>query len=145
MLSPRLLACVWCVLSSFSRVRLFATPWTIALQAPLSMRFSKQEYWSGLPFPSPRDLPYPGIELKFPALTGRFFTTEPPGESLILMIVNSFRANIIVTSGQSLCDPQAKTTLDGPADLQDFCTTRFRLNTQLRLRSLTELWLNEKI
>ena len=61
-----------------------------------------------MPFPSPRDLPYPGIELKFPvspALTGRFFTTEPPGESLILMIVNSFRANIIVTSGQSLCDP----------------------------------------
>jgi len=48
----------------------------------------------------------PGIEPTFYALTGRFFTTEPPGESLILMIVNSFRANIIVTSGQSLCDPQ---------------------------------------
>ena len=126
----------------------FVTPWTVAHQLPLSMRFSKQEYWSGVPFPSPRDLPYPGIELKFsvsPALTGRLFTTEPPVESLILMIVNSFRANIIVTSGQSLCDPQAKTTLDGPADLQDFGTTRFRLNTQLRLRSLTELWLNERI
>ena len=78
-LSPRLLACVWCVLSSFSRVRLFATPWTIALQAPLSMRFSKQEYWSGLPFPSPGDLPDPWTESVFPmspALVGKFFTTS---------------------------------------------------------------------
>ena len=45
-----------------SHVRLFATPWTVALQAPLSMGFSKQEYWSGLPFPSPGDLPDPGTE-----------------------------------------------------------------------------------
>ena len=47
---------------SLSRVRLFATPWTVAYQAPLSMGFSKQQYWSGLPFPSPGDLPNPGIE-----------------------------------------------------------------------------------
>ena len=47
---------------SLSRVRLFATPWTVAYQAPLSMGFSRQEYWSGLPFPSPGDLPNPGIE-----------------------------------------------------------------------------------
>ena len=47
---------------SFSRVRLFATPWTVAYQAPLSMGFSRQYYWSGLPFPSPGDLPEPGIE-----------------------------------------------------------------------------------
>ena len=45
-----------------SRIQLFATPWTVAYQAPLSMGFSRQEYWSGLPFPSPRDLPDPGIE-----------------------------------------------------------------------------------
>ena len=51
-----------------SRVRLFATPWTIAYQAPLSMGFSGQEYWSGLPFPSPGDLPNPGIEARSPAL-----------------------------------------------------------------------------
>ena len=51
-----------CVLSRFSRVRLFATPWTVARQAPLSMGFSRQEYWSGLPFPSPGDLPDPGVE-----------------------------------------------------------------------------------
>ena len=58
---------------------LSVTPWTITLQAPLSMRFSRQEYWSGLPFPSPGDLPNPGTEpasLKSCALAGRFFTTS---------------------------------------------------------------------
>ena len=53
---------------SLSRVRLFATLWTEAYQAPLSMGFSRQEYWSGLPFPSPGDLPDPGIESGSPAL-----------------------------------------------------------------------------
>ena len=53
---------------SLSRVRLFATPWTVAYQAPPSMGFSRQEYWSGLPFPSPGDLPDPGIEPGSPAL-----------------------------------------------------------------------------
>ena len=70
------------VLSCFSRVRLFATPWTVAHQASLSVGFSRQEYWSGLPFPSPGDLPDPGIKTPSPvppALAGRFFTTEPPG------------------------------------------------------------------
>ena len=57
---------------SLSRVRLFVTPWTIAYQAPLSMGFSKQEYWSGLPFPSPGDLD-PGIEIGSPALWADFF------------------------------------------------------------------------
>ena len=51
-----------CVLSRFSRVRLFATPWTAAHQAPLSMGFPRQEYWSGLQIPSPGDLPHPEIE-----------------------------------------------------------------------------------
>ena len=63
----------------------FATPWTIAYQAPLSTGLSWQEYWSGLPFPFPRDLPDPGIEpvsLRSPALAGRFFTTEPPGNPI---------------------------------------------------------------
>ena len=53
---------------SLSRVRLFATPWTVAYQAPLSMGFSRQERWSGLPFPSPGDLPDPGIKPRSPAL-----------------------------------------------------------------------------
>ena len=53
---------------SLSCIRLFATPWTVAYQAPPSMGFSRQEYWSGLPFPSPGDLPDPGIEPGSPAL-----------------------------------------------------------------------------
>ena len=57
-----------CVCQSLSRVWLFATPWTAVCQAPLSMRFSRQEYWSGLPRPSPGDLPNPGIEPRSPAL-----------------------------------------------------------------------------
>ena len=56
------------------------TPWTVACQAPLSMEFSRQEYWSGLPFPPPEDLPDPGIEPVSPALAGGFFTTEAPGK-----------------------------------------------------------------
>ena len=58
----------------------FATSWTVACQASLSMGFSRQEYWSGLTFPSPRDLPDPGIEPASPALAGGFFTSEPPGK-----------------------------------------------------------------
>ena len=59
------------------------TPWTVAHQAPLSMGFSREEYWSGLPFPPPGDLPDPGIEPMSPvspALAGGCFTTEPPGK-----------------------------------------------------------------
>ena len=63
-----------------SHVQLFVNPWTIARQAPLSMEYSRQEYWSGLTIPFPGDLPDPGIEPKSPALAGGFFTTEPPGE-----------------------------------------------------------------
>ena len=68
---------------SLSCAQLFETAWTPAYQAPLPMEFSRQEYWSGLPFPSPGDLPDPGIEPMFPvipALPGIFFTTEPPGK-----------------------------------------------------------------
>ena len=59
-----------------------ATPWTIACQAPLSMGFSRQKYWSGLPFLPPGDLPDPEIKPKSPALAGGFFTTEPPGKPI---------------------------------------------------------------
>ena len=67
-----------CVLSLFSRVRLFVTPWTVAGQASLSVGFSRQEYWSGLSCFPPGDLPYPGIKpesFMSPALGGRFFPT----------------------------------------------------------------------
>ena len=62
-----------------SCVRLSATPWTIAYQVPPSMGFSRQECWGGLPFPSPGDLPNPGIEPGFPALQADALTSEPPG------------------------------------------------------------------
>ena len=58
----------------------FVTPWTIAHQATLSMGFSRQEYWSGLPFPSPGDLPNPGIKPRSPALQADALTSEPPGK-----------------------------------------------------------------
>ena len=64
----------WVKVKSLSRVRPFATPWTVAYQAPPSMGFSRQECWSGLPFPSPGDLPDPGIERRFPALQADAFT-----------------------------------------------------------------------
>ena len=67
-------------MKSLSRVRLFATPWTVAYQAPPSMGFSRQECWSGLPFPSPGDLPDPGIEPGSPALLADALLSEPPGK-----------------------------------------------------------------
>ena len=84
------LAHVHVCVQSFSRVQLFVTPRTVARQAPLSMGFSRQKYWCGLPFPSPGDLPYPRIEPMSPTLAGRlcvfclfvclFLTIEPPGK-----------------------------------------------------------------
>ena len=64
------------------RVRLFVTPWIVAYQAPPAMEFSMQEYWSGLPFPSPGDLPDPGIEPRSPALQVDALPSEPPGKPL---------------------------------------------------------------
>ena len=75
-----------CMLSHFSHVQFFATLWTVALQAPLFMGFSRQECWSGLPCPTPRYLPHSGIEpksLKFPALARGFFTTSTTSEVYI--------------------------------------------------------------
>ena len=61
-----------------SCVQLFATPWTVAYQAPPSMTFSRQKYWSGLPLPSPGDLPDPGIESRYPVLQAEALPSEPP-------------------------------------------------------------------
>ena len=61
-------------------VQLFVILWTVTHQAPLAMGFPRQEYWCGLLFPSPGDLPNPGIEPVHPALAGGFFTTKPPGK-----------------------------------------------------------------
>ena len=75
--------CVWVYVQLLSHVQLFAIPWTVACQAPLSMEPSRQEYWTGLPFPSPEELPNPGIEPPSPALAGRFFTTVSPGKHIV--------------------------------------------------------------
>ena len=76
-----------CMLSGFSHVRLCATLWTVDLQAPLSVGFSRQEYWSGLPYHPSGDLPNPRMKstsLTSPALAGRFFTTSTTQEALLV-------------------------------------------------------------
>ena len=91
-----------CVLSHFSRVRVFATLWAAAHQAPLSVACSTQEYWSGLPCLPPGDLPDPGIEpisIMSPALAGMFFTTSSSGEALIYgrnhrLKINTFKKKV---------------------------------------------------
>ena len=80
------------MLSHFSRVRLFVTLWTVAHQAPLSMEFSRQGFWNGLPFPSPEDLPNSRIKptsLSSPALAGGYFTTLPPGKPNQILVTKS--------------------------------------------------------
>ena len=71
---------IWSEVKPLRCVQLFAIPWTVAYTAPLSMEFSRQEYWSGLPFPSPGDLPDPGIEARSPALQADTLPSEPPGK-----------------------------------------------------------------
>ena len=79
---------------SLSRVQLFATPWTVAYQASPSMWFSRQEYWSGLPFPSPGDLPDPGIKPRSPALQADALTSEPPGKPYNMSLVAFFWSQV---------------------------------------------------
>ena len=94
-----------CVLS---HVQLFATPWTVAHQAPLSIEFSRQEYWSRLPFSPQGDLTNPGIQpvsLASPALAGRFFTTAPPGKPVTF---TTFHAKITHTGTQRTTELQLR-------------------------------------
>ena len=79
-----------------SRVLLFVTPWTVAYQASLSMGFSRQEYWSGLPFPSPGDLPDPGIKPSSPALQADTLPSEPPGKPQFLVDAQSLKVNYMI-------------------------------------------------
>ena len=75
---------VYAIVKLLNRVQLFVTPWAVAHQAPMSVEFSRQEYWSGLLCPPPGDLPDPGIEpssLMYPALAGGFFTTSATWEA----------------------------------------------------------------
>ena len=81
-------------MKSLSCVQLFATPRTVAYQAPLSMEFSRQEYWSGLPFPSPGDFPDPGIEPGFPALQADALLSEPQGSPNVIIIMKQIKMRI---------------------------------------------------
>ena len=83
---------------SLSSVQLFLTPWTVAYQAPQSMGISRQEYWSGLPFPSPGELPDPGIKLVSPALEADTLPSEPPGKlnRVINSVTNRMERSFII-------------------------------------------------
>ena len=104
-----------CMLSCFSHVQLFVTLWTVACQAPLSTGFSRQEYWSGLPCPPPRDFPVPGFEptsLMSPALASRFFITSATWEAPELLMDNqsydcgkSVQFSSVFHLCPTLCDP----------------------------------------
>ena len=97
-----LVFCV-CALNHFSHVQLFATPWTVAHQAPLFMGFSRQEYWSGVPFPPPGDLPDPGIESRLKIeFAGGFLISESPGNSWVCLAVTAAKS---LQSCPTLCDP----------------------------------------
>ena len=92
-----------CVISCFSRVRLCTALWTVSHQAPLSMGFSRQEYWSGLSCPPPGDLPNPGIEptsLKSPALAVRFFTTSSTWERFSACESLRLKSEVMVEESQ---------------------------------------------
>ena len=116
-----------CVLGHFSRVRLFATLWTVAHQDPLSMGFSRQEYWNGLSCPPPGDLPNPRIEpasLMSPTLTGEFFTGTtygrihhflPDGFNWALDLLTLMLWSLIsqIQSGIYILEPLASQTLEG--------------------------------
>ena len=94
-----------CVLSHFSRVRFFVTLWTVARQAPLSIGFPRQEYWSGLPFPYPGYLPDPEIKsmsLMSPALAGRFFTTSATWEALFSKAVQEICGRILIRTSENV-------------------------------------------
>ena len=89
-------------MKSLCHVQLFVTPWSVAYQAPLSIGFSRQEYWSGLPFPSPGHLPYPGIKPGSPALQTDTLLSEPPGKPL--GVTGKFGLGVQNEAGQRLTE-----------------------------------------
>ena len=97
-----------------SHVLLFATPWAIARQFPLSVEFSRQEYWSGLPLPPPGDLPDPGIEPISPALSGEFFTIESPGKPNLVKCLAQIPRFLFTREGNGT--PLQYSCLENPMD-----------------------------
>ena len=98
--------CVHSHTSSLSCAQIFLTSWTVRYQAPLSMGFSRQEYWSGLPFASPGDLPDPGIEPCYPILQADSLPSEPPGMPIFMYQFHSVQS----FSRVLLCNPMNRST-----------------------------------
>ena len=90
-------------MKSLSRVRLFVTPWTVAHQAPPSMEFFRQEYWSGLPFPSPGDPPNPGIKPESPALRADALPSETPGSLTSYSISRANQPKLVLFAYSLIC------------------------------------------
>ena len=104
---------------SLSLVRLFATPWTVACQAPLSVEFSRQELWSGLPFPPPRDLPDPGIKSRSPAFQADSLPSEPLGNPTLYRIYAGGKHSMLRTYQMSINTGQS-----GKSHIKDTCYHR---------------------
>ena len=121
---------------------LFVIPGTVAHQAPLSMEFSRKEYWSGLPFPSPGDLLNPGIEPESPALAGRFFMVEPPGKPQFFCHENPYLQKGLADygEGRSRSLKRAGTALPGEQGV------RFPVSAsgQAKMGHRTRLWTHGK-
>ena len=81
-------------MKSLGSVRPFVTPWTVAYQAPLSMGFSRQEYWSGLPFPSPGSRPNPGIKPRSPAFQANALPSEPSGKPFVTVVITILSVSV---------------------------------------------------
>ena len=115
-------------------LRLFATPWTVAHQGPPSIGFSRQEYWSGLPFPSPGDLPDPGTETRSPALQADALSSEPPGKPSKIKWENILRQMKIKTQIKNSRDT-AKAVLRGK-----FGTLTVYIKIEDRSYSVTQVY-----
>ena len=131
---------------SLSRVRLFATPWIVAYQAPLSMGFSRQEYWSGLPFPSPGHLHNPGIEPRSPSLQANALTSGPPGKPFYMLDVcsclNIFSRKLFDGSvyeiGEGNGNPLQCSCLENPRDQGAWWAAVYGVSrSQTRLKQLS--------
>ena len=123
------------VLSCFSRVLPFVTPWTLVHQAPLSMGFSRQEYWSGLPFPSPGDRPHPRIKPGSPALQAEsWLSSEPPGTTVLkCKMVRGWRCKDCRRGGLEKCSQLVHSP-------QPLCYTSFLPSFFPSLSSFILLW-----
>ena len=119
---------------SFSCVWLFVTPWTVAHQAPLSVEFSRQEYWSGLPFPSPGDLYDPGTEHGSPTLQADSLLTELPGNPLLCRrTITTLSLKKKIRESSFLRSPECETLKTEPLQISSIIRTETFIEDQLSL------------